>query len=274
MTRQVFDNLPAPLRALVDEIETAMGTEIMLAPTGGMPKRMCGKITFNDPVKAVLTYAHDPSEVNPLYPSPYAQFCHELLHLRRTFVEKVPAIFQIDGMEYDPAAANRPFFTTAREVYSVSGLESLLEHVVIEPQVERYGIKHQPVFIGPGTWDTVPPIPWEHHALQRWMCIHSWVQTQFFSCDRTREAAERAMEKVGLLSLARHLTNELRWLRDSPDVVEAKEVMCLTACAVLGVYPSKMRLLYHLRPGSNEARLLPRDIALRDSTRAVFPYKW
>jgi hypothetical protein len=274
MTKRVFDNLPAPLRALVDEVETAMGTDILLEATGGVPKRMCGKLTLSDPVKVTLMFALDPSEVVPCYSSPYAAFCHELLHLRRTFVETVPAIFQIDGMEYEPITDHPVYTSECLEVYSVRGLEMLLEHIVIEPQVERYGIKHQPVFIRPEVWDTIPPLPWKHEALQRWLCMRAWVLTQFHSCDRTREAAERAMEKLGLLALARHLTGELQWLRDSPDVVEAKEVMCLTACAVLGVNPSKVHLMYHLKPGCNESRSLPHSIQLRHSSGAVIPFEW
>src|SRR4051812_36969393 len=126
MELQYMRQLTPALRALVDEIETSAGSEITVRLVGGVPKPLCGEINLGDPVRMTLISAQDISEtLPPCYPKPFAAFCHELLHLRRIFIERVPSVFQIEGMAYGPTE-NHPVFTLeALRVFSAVGLDMM-----------------------------------------------------------------------------------------------------------------------------------------------------
>jgi hypothetical protein len=255
--------LPAALRGLVDIIESAAGAEIEVQCgvsriDASSPTAMLGEISLGSPVRITLFCPQGTGAIQRQYPEPYATFCHELLHLRRTFVERIPAIYQIAGMAYGPTENHPRYTAECLQMFSVRGLEMALEHMVIEPQVAEYGIGFVPYFIGVEAWKTVPARPWKHEVLQRWLCMDAWIKTQFLTPDeRAREDAERVMERVGLLADARRFTDQLRQLRAAPDGVRAKEAMCLAACAAFRISPADMGLLYHLRPGNNVLRSIP-----------------
>lgn len=244
--------LPGPLQLLADEIEGAAGAAIEVRvgvpnPSGFYPQCMSAQIDL-DPVRMTVFCPQGLGVREPQYPELCSAFAHELLHLRRTFVERVPAIYQIAGMAYYPSCRDEQI-----GVYSVCGLESAIEHIVIEPLIAEYGIEHQPDFIRADAWMTVPPRPWRNERLQRWMCMGAWIKTQFLTPDEsTRETAERVMERVGLLADARELTDQLRRLRAAANPVRGKELMSLHACAAFEIEPAEMKLFYYRKPAANE----------------------
>ena len=263
MEAKIKEQLPGTLRALVDEIETAAGSEIEVRcgvshSSQSCPGGMAADINFGDPVCITVFCPQGIGATRQPYPTPYAEFCHELLHLRRTFIEKVPAIFQIVGMVYGPVENHPVYEAWLLQTFSVRGLETALEHIIIEPQVSEYGIEHIPCLIGVEAWNTVPSRPWAYEYVQRWACMDAWIKTQFLTpYESARVAAERVMERVGLLGDARRLTDRLRILRSMPNSVPAKEAMCVAACEAFQIEPSKMGLLYHRKTGVDE--LLPLD---------------
>ena len=275
MESKIKRRLPGTLQALVDEIETAAGSEIEVrcgvahATAWGPPEAqgMAGDINLGDPVRITLFCPQGPEACNlSTFPEPYAAFAHELLHLRRTFVERIPAIYRIVGMAYGPTNDHPVYTTECLQTFSVRGLEMLLEHIVIEPQITDYGIPHIPCYIDTRAWKTIPPRPWKHEFLQRWFCLDAWINTQLLQpYEQVRKCAEFPMEKAGLRAAARRLTDRLRILRSMPDGVPAKEAMCVAACEAFGIEPAKMGLLYYQRPGLSYLRQL--DIQLRNGYR-------
>jgi hypothetical protein len=272
METEIKRQLPATLQALVDEIEAAAGAKIEVrcgvthatACSGGM----AGEINLGDPIRITLFCPQGPEVCNlsTYLAQPYAAFAHELLHLRRTFVERIPALYQIVGMAYGPTNDHPVYTAECLQTFSVRGLEMLLEHIVIEPQIADYGIPYTPNYIDTRAWKTIPPRPWKHEFLQRWFCLDAWIKTQLLQPhEEVRKCAEFPMEKAGLRAAARRLTDRLRILRSMPDGVPAKEAMCVAACEAFGIEPAKMGLLYYQRPGLSYLRQL--DIQLRNGYR-------
>jgi hypothetical protein len=118
MQREIYLNLPVPIRALVDEVEAKVGFAIEVLPRSarnrewiaGVDEGTVGVITGFD--KAVIEYPGNLASVT------HEDFAHELLHMRRAYVDKVPHLYP--KQKSDGAAA--------------AGIDNWLEHIVIYKQ--------------------------------------------------------------------------------------------------------------------------------------------
>lgn len=268
--------LPAILQALVDEIETAARTEIGIIVDRLMAANMQAEMTFLGVAPAApygvmevsKTGNFGPPRLNVRvrgdlsattfdgYPAPFAMFAHELLHLRRSFVDRVPVVCFVAGK---PQANQGPRALG----FSCENLERTLEHAVIEPQVRRY-VPEQPLrFVT--RWETVPSPPFAFSGSvfdALWICLSFWVRSRFLDLDMgNQKRARDRMEQLGLLAVARAYTDHLDRLMGSPDAERAKEQMVAATCSVLGLRREFIGLAYgpYIRPVPVDITV-PRDL--------------
>lgn len=233
--------LPPAVQLLVDEIEAAAHTEIGIIVDPQVGSRMQIEITKvpASPVPAdsrislsVRVLSSDLAATTRDYNAPFAMFTHELLHLRRFYVDRVPSVCFIAGKPW----SNRDPQST---VFSCQSLETLLEHIVIEPMVQQYVSGHQ--YRPHANWDSVPKtaaactIFCGGSAFEAmWQCLALWIRTCFLDTDAdNKKAAEGVMRQLGLLENARALTDLIEQLVKSPDPVRAKAAMVAAVCSAL-----------------------------------------
>lgn len=256
----------------MDEIETAAHVQIAFRQVRDFcppESPMFATISFGDPeakpwnvtvgepknyaVRVTVTYRDDIADVVPGYPKPYACLVHELLHVRRYLVEKVPAVYCIAGIPQSGRESQDRLFTAPGlgMLFSVQGMEQTLEHIVIDRQVPNYIPDYPPLsFCAPEVWDTVPNKSWKNEFLQRWLCLQEWVKVAFLSSDvRILNRALQVMEQVDLCRDALRFVAQLQCLLHSPDPVKAKEAMALAACEAFHISPAAMMLLYEGKTG-------------------------
>jgi hypothetical protein len=251
MQSEYKDQLPASLQDLVDEIETAAGVEISVKRAPDLPVNMLADLGWGDmggPVTLRLTlwYKSDLRATDGCYPVPFAMCCHELLHFKRSVVEHVPCVFSIRDVPQshpDPAA----------RVTTVLGIETLLEHLVIEPQVRKYGFDYPLNFCCGAYWEHVPPRPWATPEFKvHWQLMNEYLQTVFLCENITvKRCASQVMQGLGWLDQARAaadlMAQALRFAGDPTMAVEAKAATALVACIAFQIPVGAMGLLYQYR---------------------------
>src|ERR1035437_7831767 len=110
MEAKLKQQLPGTLQVLVDEIETAAGVEIEVGqvaaiagllpgPYGGSaPTLRAATLMFGadaknaQGIRFIVNHTGDIAAGQPPHSVPYTGFCHELLHLKRYIVDRVPII--------------------------------------------------------------------------------------------------------------------------------------------------------------------------------------
>jgi hypothetical protein len=180
---EIYTTLRDPLRALVDEIERHAGFEILVQPRS--ERAFVGEvIETNENTVSVLTSAtcmiiESPGGVSDI---PDAAFGHELLHLHRTFVQKIPHLYPkktING-----AAA--------------SALDNWLEHVVIYRRQLRLFPEFQ------SQLDDGLNIFWKNFPSGlsgyglRFNAISRWMITERYASRQVNTAMVAALQKMGL----------------------------------------------------------------------------
>ena len=220
MEIEIRRQLPGTLRVLVDEIESAAGVEISVERVPDLPTEMEAQICWghipakpwnlmmgNGPARAedyiphvTIHYKSDLAAADPIRPAvfraiwcpePFALLCHELLHVRRYLVEQIPAVYFISGV---PQGNPDP----QKQITTVQGMETLLEHLVIEPRVRNYGFDHPLRFCWRGLWDLIPPKPCEFSI--HWQLMYEWLKVQFLNEDEgIKHYAAENMQKLGWL---------------------------------------------------------------------------
>ena len=214
MEIEIKRQLPAPLPTLVDEIETAVGVEIEIrqvaaiadllpGPSGALsPPLMAATLMFGPDaqnaqgIRLIVNHTGDITACQRPYSVPYALFCHELLHLRRYIVDRVPIIATAPEPVKLPRAA----------------VENMLEHLVIERQLRQYGFDFPLYTVGRQAWDTFVQAEAGVCNLQM---LQAWTNTQLLNDinhAEVRQVAEVVMERAGLLSLLRAFTDKIALL--------------------------------------------------------------
>lgn len=259
--------LPEAVRLLLDEIEAVTHVEIafkhvpdLWPPEAGMSTT----ISFGNPdsepwsvhvgepssdaIHVTVNYRDDIGSSYPYYPKPYGCLAHELLHVHRYLVEKVPILYCIQGIPQSGRESQDRLFTAPGfgMLFSVQGMEQTLEHLVIERQVPNYISGYPPLSLClREVWDSVPKKPWKYEFLQRWLVLQEWVKAVFVSSDVA--VLKRALEVMEQVDLARdgwRFAAQLHLLLASPDPVAAKQAMALAACQAFRIPPAAMMLLY------------------------------
>jgi hypothetical protein len=278
MEAKIKQQLPGTLQVLVDEIETAAGVEIevgqVAAIAGLLPGRYGGAAPT--PMQATLCFGADAKNAQGIrlmvnhtgdiaacqrpYTVPYAGFCHELMHLRRYVVDRVPIIVTAPEPVKLPRAA----------------VENMLEHQVIERQHRQYGFDFPLHTVARQAWDTFVQAEVGTCNLA---ILQVWTETQLLNDadvgEEVRQAAEVAMERAGLLSLLRAFSDNVAWLAKSPDVVAAKQAMVALVYAFFGQPVGDVLMFHRSSTGEWTNKRLPRQIRLRATARGEMKvFQW
>ena len=282
MTIEYKSRLPAALQSLVDEIETAAGVEIVVVRDAS-ERTMCTNVAQPiaggpSPTFIKIVCPADIDATNQGYPVPFAMFAHEPLHCRRYFVERAPAIWSIAGIPQYAADSQRAFGfpapTQSNEmglgmIFSAQGVETMLEHIVVEPRVKSYVPESPMAFAWRDFWTSmVPDRRLMNEQMVRWLYLYEWVVTQLLNSDADiQRSARKVLRGIDLLVDAEYLTHTLRWLADSFTPIEAKQAMCRVTCSILGIDPKGVRLLY-----GADLRPLPENFTVQHPAGMVYQY--
>jgi hypothetical protein len=262
MQSEYKDQLPASLKALVDEIEAAYGGEIPVQHAPDLPTEMAVVFgsrerawspEFKPPCDSLrltgLLYKTDLAATGALFTVPFAICAHELLHLRRVLVDRVPSVYLIRGIPQTlPVPQGQPM---AR--MTVAGLENLLEHIVIEPRVQNYVPGYRLRHCVREIWDTIPPKPWASEYEIHWNVMDEWLNVQFQNENtEIKNYAVDAIRRLGWLDEARGVADLMgqiicKTADDSSMAAKGKEGMVLVACAAFRLPLEAVTLLYGLK---------------------------
>jgi hypothetical protein len=261
MDAQIKESLPAPLQGLVDEIETAGGHEIAVqhAPDLGAVPMLTNLHWEGCDLKVTIKYRDEIDSVVPAGPVPYSVFGHELLHLRRYLVDRVPMFGRIHDASWQAI-----------------DIESMLEHLVVESQLKNYGFDFPISLSSREHWNNIPSKDLEQ--ARRYVVMDAWTRIQFLTEDPAERAAMEAfaapiVKQQGLIPEAEYLTDELRWLLASPDPVKAKEAMSLVMCRVCCILPDLIKLAQYT-DGAMVQREIPHRIEVPSATGEVYFFEW
>jgi len=239
--------LPSIVRSLVDEIEAGTGAEV-LAERGdpAYGRGMSGFLSFTWPPHLEINYRETLADVGAAYPEPYHQLTHELLHMRRYFLDRVPAVYKIEGMadSLDSRLGGLDVSSIASE-YTALGIESALEHIFIENRIgEMFGWSVNQTCLKNWEYGTHRP-QWINPHLTGWLLMLQWLKARFQNAEMAiRQRADEVMVAESLLAQAEALGAAVREALAAPDPIAAKERLVLAACRAFGVPPPAVRLMY------------------------------
>ena len=220
LRQQVRACLPTNVLGLMDEIEVFAGLQI--------------DFSFNDlpppaeyPNAAACRIREDGANVLLREGAPISaqDMLHELLHIRRYWIDRVPQIEPIiDDDDY--------WDTTSR-------IEETLEHLIIVPREGDFGFSPRPVWnsAARSEWSQYP---WPNHDpfARRLACYLGWLNSQIISDPEVRELARACLIKEGEFDHADRLhTSVMRRLASKPKCL-------LLVVRALGIRRSDVRLSY------------------------------
>jgi len=265
MVAAILSQLPPRLQTLVREIETAAGSEIDVQRKPDLEFGAVANIIWGDErngyfpnAPKMLVWYRGPglAEADINYQDPWAVLSHELLHLWRYTVLKVPAVLAIVGIPQE-------ITTESTRTFCSGGIEEIPEHLWIERQLQAwygYPLRHSIL----ASWDSVPTPPWlvDRANLYRWKLQFEWIKTELLTDDATtKQRAVAVMARVGLLESARTLTSILGLLADSPDQIGAKYGSIFALCMVLRIPLEAVRFL-NRGPGSETHVPMPSNFVV------------
>lgn len=248
MVTNILTKLPPELCGLVNEIETAGHTEIEIRFDPQLQTTARADVAYGDCARGrtpdstdlILWFKGDLAGTDAMYRQPFAVVCHELLHLHRWIAQGVPAIHSVAGL---PLSGDSLTGNPIKRLFTTAGVEEQVEHCFIERALPSYGFDI-PIASTRDCWNTIPPRPWQNWATMRWVILQEWLRVQFLGAeDDTREHAEHAMRSTGMLVEGRWLTDQFRWLLDSPDLVNAKYALTLVLCKAFRIPPQAVWFL-------------------------------
>lgn len=209
--------LPARARALVDELESFASLAIDFCDYSGTSELHIDRNIVSTSVghSSARIFLPDPSRPNP------NAVVHELLHIKRYWVEKVPQMEAVN-----------PANTTLTD-----DLDNCLEHLVIIPQQSRIGFDDTPY------WNSVTSeywsdFPWESdpHSF-RAQALTGWLTATACDDDALIAGVKKRLAGVDLLDDAEILHSKLMCLHDS------KPLMVATSLDALNIPRSAVRLV-------------------------------
>ncbi len=207
MQQDFRQRLTAAIRRLVEEIETFAGTEIEVRPTPAPTQA-----TERQPKAVVLIASEQGATLlyRPEQEFPPQAVLHELLHLQRYWMERIPQL----------VAAVDPDGEKTRIAHEI---ENALEHLIIIPREAGYGFNPYPAWNerARGNWGAYPwpevTAPWA----RRKHGLLSYLTTSFLVTDaQLKRLADEALTEERLLveaqkfsqKIARVLTSKERCL--------------------------------------------------------------
>jgi len=213
MNKRFLEILPFNLQNIVNEIESYSGVEIQVKPNPY-------PVNVNDPNPNILACKITEFEIIIYYRNldnfEAKQVAHELLHLRRYSIEKIPQILP----------------KNADNIEKTSQIECALEHLVIIPiekgLVENYDVNSY--------WNWVEALNWSryHTWISDWArranCLLGWLYASFIVTDpEVKKAATNCILEEGLKEEAKLFANKIQ------KVMNNKQESLSTVCRFLNI---------------------------------------
>jgi hypothetical protein len=196
MEKGFLEKLGIEIQRLVQEIENFAVAEIRVSSTptpsskSGQPPKTLALISSE--MGATILY-RDTEDFRP------QAVLHELLHLRRYWIDFVPQILPIDDPDGD-------------KIRLANQIENTLEHLIIAPQEAAYGFDSYSPYVETTkkAWEDYPwPVinePWA----RRKNCLLTWLTTSVLVDEPSiRDLAEQCLEKEGLLTEAQNFSEKI-----------------------------------------------------------------
>lgn len=187
MNHEYLSRLPDPVRDLVVRIEAFAETEIQvkvdprpIEPTDPNPDRLACEVT--ERTATIWLRAADafpPSSVS-----------HELLHIERYWNERIPQILPTPDL-------------TGSNITITSAIENGLEHLIIVPREEVFGLDPYPYWAETArkNWSTYPWPQLTDSWVRRKNCLLGWLTVAHLTKDQELQARVRShLRSEGLLA--------------------------------------------------------------------------
>lgn len=204
MERVFLEKLGAEIQGLVREIEDFAATEIQVRPTPiptSKYARSPKAITLMASEHGATLLCRDAGDFQP------QAVLHELLHLRRYWIDFVPQILPID----DPGG---------EKIKLANQIENTLEHLVIVPQEHKYGFESY-AFYTETTSEHWQAYPWPGISepwARRKNCLLTWLTTHLLVRDPAIERlAWRCADAEGLLTEAEKFSEKIGRVLNSKE---------------------------------------------------------
>ncbi len=204
MEKGFLEKLGADIQCLVEEIEKFASTEIQVRPTPAPTSESAQSpktIVLIASEYGATLLCRDAGDFRP------QAVLHELLHLRRYWIDFVPQILPVD----DP---------DGEKIKLANQIENTLEHIVIVPKEQDYGFEPYASYreTSRRNWETYP---WRHIQepwARRKNCLLNWLTTYFLVRDPTiKQSAERCLEQEGLSSEAANFSQRIERVLSSKE---------------------------------------------------------
>lgn len=204
MEKVFLEKLGADLQGLVKEIEDFGATEIQVRPTPAPASE-----STQSPKPVMLVASEQGAtllcrDVNNLRPQ---SVLHELLHLRRYWIDFVPQILPVDDLD-------------GEKTKLANQIENTLEHIIIIPKEREYGFEPDASYreTSKRNWETYPWPNIDEPWARRKNCLLNWLTTYFLVQDQAiRQSAERCLKQEGLLGEAENFAHKIERVLDSKE---------------------------------------------------------
>lgn len=225
MQQAFLQRLTSETQDLVREIEAFATSEIELraapAPSNQTTGAARAVALIASETGATLLYRGEEEFQTPAV-------LHELLHLRRYWIDYVPQLVPVADSQGD-------------KIKIANQVENTLEHLIITPQETRYGFDPY-VSLNATTRQNWQAYPWSDITeswARRKMCLLSWLTTQLLVIDEDVKAlARKCLEKEGLLGEAENFAAKIERSRSS------KERCISTAVRFLRIPRAETEMIY------------------------------
>lgn len=243
-------DLPAPIRELAEQIETAAQVSINVVrsePLHSGPHA-------NAPAAARILSGRQPQLL--LFSEPLAEdiAAHELLHFHRYLVEGVPQLTftrEISGLP------------VGYYVGTGAWMENHMEHFHIDPRMRELGYDLTAAALEK-QWQLVSTVPRELQSTipGRWSTLLYYATTQRCKSQRLMTLADEVLTVAGMLKEARAFSSGLG------RVLADKIATCKFVMRAFSI-PKDMTLLRYLASGDARLTIIDRDLAGNEVKRHV-----
>lgn len=225
MEQAFLQRLSAETQRLVREIEEFAASEIELraapAPSSQAVDAARSVALIASETGATLLYRGEEEFQTPAV-------LHELLHLRRYWIDFVPQLVPVADLQGDKTKiANQ--------------IENALEHLIITPQEARYGLDPY-VSLNETARQNWQAYPWNDITeswARRKMCLLSWLTTRILvRDDGVKALARECLQKEGLLEEAENFAGKIERSTSS------KERCISTAVRFLRIPRDETEMIY------------------------------
>lgn len=196
MESSFLEKLGADIQRLVEEIENFAAAEIKVSSTpkpsskSGQPPKTLALISSE--MGATILY-RDTEDFRP------QAVLHELLHLRRYWIDFVPQILPVDDPDGD-------------KIRLANQIENTLEHLIIAPQEAAYGFDSYGPYMEATkkVWEDYPWPAISEPWARRKNCLLSWLTTSVLVDEPSiRGLAEQCLEKEALRGEAQSFSEKI-----------------------------------------------------------------